>query len=108
MYLLLKGEVTLLAGNNRPIGHVRKGEIFGEMAAITHQPRSAGAFARTQCRVFSLDARQFRRAIEQTPEFGLMLMNIMVTRLRLTVSMLSMTKSLPDWKGAPEIGRAHV
>jgi len=101
MYLLIEGEANIRRGS-RSLDVVKRDEIFGEMAAITHQPRSASAFARTPCRVLSLDARQFRRAIEQTPEFGLMLMNIMVTRLRLTVSMLSMTRSLPDWKGAPD------
>lgn len=102
MYLLVEGEVSLRRGT-RSLDVVKQGEIFGEMSAISHQPRSASAVARTACRVLSLDARQLQRAIQQTPEFGFMLMNIMVTRLRLTVSMLSMTRSLPDWRGAPEI-----
>jgi CRP/FNR family transcriptional regulator, cyclic AMP receptor protein len=101
MYLLVDGEVSLRRGT-RSLDIVKRDEIFGEMAAITHQPRSASAMARTPCRVLSLDARQFQRAIQQTPEFGLMLMNIMINRLRLTVSMLSMTRSLPDWRGAGE------
>lgn len=102
MYLLVEGEVSLRRGT-RSLDVVKRDEIFGEMAAISHQPRSASAVARTACRALSLDARQLQRAIQQTPEFGFMLMNIMVTRLRLTVSMLSMTRSLPDWRGAPEI-----
>jgi CRP/FNR family transcriptional regulator, cyclic AMP receptor protein len=101
MYLLVEGEVSLRRGT-RSLDVVKSDEIFGEMAAITHQPRSASAVARTPCRVLSLDSRQFQRAIQQTPEFGLMLMNLMINRLRLTVSMLSMTRSLPDWRGAPE------
>ena len=102
MYLLVEGEVSLRRGA-RSLDVVKSGEIFGEMSAITRQPRSASAVARSPCRVLSLDSRQLQRAIQQTPEFGFMLMNIMVTRLRLTVSMLSMTRSLPDWRGAPEI-----
>lgn len=102
MYLLVEGEVSLRRGA-RSLDIVKPGEIFGELAAITHQPRSASAVARTPCRAISLDARQLERAIHETPEFGFMLMNIMVTRLRVTVSMLSMTRSLPDWRGAPEI-----
>ena len=101
MYLLVEGQANIRRGS-RSLDVVTRDEIFGEMSAVTHQPRSASAVARTQCRVWSMDARQFRRAIEKTPEFGFMLMNVMVHRLRLTVSMLSMTKSLPDWKGAPE------
>jgi CRP-like cAMP-binding protein len=101
MYLLIEGEVNLRRGS-RSLDVFKRDEIFGEMAAITGEARSASAVARTPCRVLSLDPRQLRRAIEQTPEFGLMLLNVMITRLRLTVSMLSMTRSLPDWKGAGE------
>ncbi len=101
MYLLIEGEVNLRRGS-RSLDVFKRDEIFGEMAAITGEGRSASAVARTPCRVLSLDPRQLRRAIEQTPEFGLMLLNVMIHRLRLTVSMLSMTRSLPDWKGAAE------
>jgi CRP-like cAMP-binding protein len=101
MYLLIEGEVNLRRGS-RSLDVFKRDEIFGEMAAITGEARSASAVARTPCRVLSLDPRQLRRAIEQTPEFGLMLLNVMITRLRVTVSMLSMTRSLPDWKGAAE------
>jgi len=101
MYLLVEGEVSLRRGA-RSLDVVKRDEIFGEMAAITHQPRSASAVARTPCRVLSLDTRQFQRTIRETPEFALMLMIIMINRLRVTVSMLSMTRSLPDWCAAPE------
>jgi CRP-like cAMP-binding protein len=69
------------------------------MAAITQKPRSATAVARSDCRVIALDAKQFQRAIQGTPEFALMLLSIMINRLRLTVAMLGMTHSLPDWTG---------
>ena len=101
MYLLVEGEVSLRRGA-RSLDVVKRDEIFGEMAAITHQPRSASAVARTPCRVLSLDTRQFQHTIRETPEFALMLMIIMINRLRVTVSMLSMTRSLPDWRAAPE------
>ena len=82
MYLLLDGEVSLIRGR-KMIDIVKAGEIFGEMAVITHQPRSATAMARSACRTVSLDARQFQRAIQATPEFALMLMSILIKRLRL-------------------------
>jgi CRP-like cAMP-binding protein len=101
MYLLIEGEVHLRRGA-RSLDVVKRDEIFGEMATITRAARSASAVARSACRALSLDPQQLRRAMEQTPEFGLMLLNVMIHRLRLTVSMLSMTRSLPDWKGAAE------
>ncbi|MGH8621723.1 MAG: cyclic nucleotide-binding domain-containing protein [Burkholderiales bacterium] len=93
MYLLEQGEVTLTRGG-KAIDVVKAGEIFGEMAAISQLPRSATATARTDCRVVALDAGQLQRAIQKMPEFALMLMNILINRLRLTVTMLSMSKAL--------------
>jgi CRP-like cAMP-binding protein len=93
MYLLEEGQVSVTRGG-KAIDVVKGGEIFGEMAAISQLPRSATATARTGCRVVSLDAEQFQRAIQRMPEFALMLMIILINRLRLTVTMLSVTKAL--------------
>lgn len=93
MYLLEEGQVSVTRGS-KAIDVVKSGEIFGEMAAISQLPRSATATARTGCRVVSLDAQQFQSAIQRMPEFALMLMNILINRLRLTVTMLSVTKAL--------------
>ena len=89
MYLLVEGEVSLVRGK-KALDVVKAGEIFGEMAAISQQPRSATATARTPCRALSLDGKQFQSAIQQkSPEFALMLMNIMINRLRLTAAIVS-------------------
>lgn len=88
MYLLLDGEVTLSV-NKKVIGTVAKGEIFGEMASITHLPRTATAVAKTPCSVISLNEKQFQAALAKSPEFALMLMNIIISRLRETISNLT-------------------
>jgi CRP/FNR family cyclic AMP-dependent transcriptional regulator len=88
MYLLLEGEVRLFRGV-RVLDIVRSGEIFGEMAVITGQPRSAWAVARKPCSALTLDPVQFQEAIFATPEFALMLMRIMFDRLRLTSEFLN-------------------
>jgi CRP/FNR family cyclic AMP-dependent transcriptional regulator len=81
MYLLLEGEVSLVAGK-RPIGKVGKGEIFGEMASLTHSPRSATAIAKSRCRVIALDDREFDVALTRNPGFALMLLSVLIGRLR--------------------------
>jgi len=95
MYYLLEGEVSLMRGQ-KTLDIVKAGEIIGEMAVVSRQPRTASAVARTACRVISLEAGQFQGAIQKMPEFALMLLNIMINRLRLTIARLSVTKSLPD------------
>ncbi len=95
MYLLLDGEVSLLA-RQRVIGTVHKGEIFGELAAISNAPRSATAVARTPCKVISLDESQFERSLARRPEFALMLMGMMVLRLRETIGRLVAGNALTE------------
>jgi CRP/FNR family cyclic AMP-dependent transcriptional regulator len=81
MYLLLEGEVSLIA-KNKIIGKIGKGEIFGEMASISEMPRSATAVAKLPCRVIGLDDGQFQGALRKKPEFALMLMSVMIRRMR--------------------------
>ena len=81
MYLLLEGDVGLTVGG-RPVGSVKIGEIFGEMAAISDSPRTATALAKTACRVIALDDKAFKKALEVKPEFALRLMGMMSERLR--------------------------
>jgi len=87
MYYVYDGEVSLVA-RKKIIGSVKKGEVFGELAPLTHAPRTAGAVAQTACRVIALDEREFQGALMKKPAFALMLMSVMVARLRRTIAML--------------------
>lgn len=87
MYLLLEGEVGLMI-RNKFFGVVKPGDIFGELAVIAGLPRSATAMAKINCRVLSLDEKQFHAALEKKPEFALMLMGTMVQRLRQSIAKL--------------------
>jgi CRP/FNR family cyclic AMP-dependent transcriptional regulator len=93
MYVLIVGEVEMIA-QNQVIGTVRAGETFGEMAVIAQAPRTATARAKTQCTVIGLDEKQYEQALHKKPEFALMLMSIMNTRLRSTISRLRASGSL--------------
>lgn len=95
MYLLLEGEIGLMI-RNQFFGVVKKGEIFGELAVIAALPRTATAMAKTDCRLLSLDEKQFHTALQRQPEFALMLLSIMVQRLRQSLAKLGSATS-----GAP-------
>jgi CRP/FNR family cyclic AMP-dependent transcriptional regulator len=88
MYLLLEGQVALSA-RGKPLGTVKVGHIFGEMAAISDSPRSATAVARSQCHVISLDDKQFTAALQKKPEFALMMLGTLILRLREMIAKLS-------------------
>jgi CRP/FNR family cyclic AMP-dependent transcriptional regulator len=102
MYLLVEGEVSLVR-NKKTLDIVKPDEIFGEIAVITQRPRAASAMARKFCQVLVLDARQFQQALQATPEFALMLMNIMNNRLRLTIALMKQTASLPSLDDRDEL-----
>jgi CRP-like cAMP-binding protein len=84
MYLLLEGEIGLMI-RNKFFGVVKPGDVFGELAVIADLPRSATAMAKINCRVLSLDEKQFHNALQKKPEFALMLMSTMVQRLRQSI-----------------------
>ena len=88
MYFLADGEIDLTV-NKKLVGVVRKGEFVGEMALITGMPRSATATARTDCRLYSLNKDQLHAALQDNPEFGLLLMSMMIARLRNTITLVS-------------------
>ena len=93
MYVLILGEIDMIA-QDKVIGTVRAGETFGEMAVIAQAARTATARAKTQSTVIGLDEKQFQAALQQKPEFALMLMSIMNTRLRSTISRLNASRTL--------------
>lgn len=95
MYLLLEGEVAISVGD-KVLGSVKVGEIFGEMATLTHLPRSATAAAKTSCRVMSIDGKQFEAGLQSKPEFALMLLAIMILRIRQTAASLKRGNAIED------------
>jgi CRP-like cAMP-binding protein len=69
MYLLAEGEVSL-SRSKKTLDSVKPGEIFGEIAVIAQQPRSATAMARKPCRALVLDTTQFQSALQSTRNSG--------------------------------------
>ena len=97
MYLLLEGEVNLIAAN-RLIAVVKAGEIFGEMAAISDSPRAATAVAKTACRLIAMDDKGFSAALKAKPDFALTLLGMMINRLRGMLARVQSPASLTEAK----------
>jgi uncharacterized protein YhbP (UPF0306 family) len=70
--ILVEGEAEILQ-NEQPVGSLTPGELFGEVAIVRDQPRSATVRAKTDVRLLALDRDGFRdlvaQAMEITPDF---------------------------------------
>jgi CRP-like cAMP-binding protein len=86
MFAVIEGEVEIRY-RGQPLETVREGGIFGEMALISDQPRSASATAMTDCKLVAIDEKRFTYLIQQTPFFALQVMRIMADRLRRETSL---------------------
>jgi CRP-like cAMP-binding protein len=93
MYFLVEGEVDLTV-NKSHVCVIHKGELFGEMGLITGMPRTATATAIADCRLYTLTSSQLHTALSTAPEFGLLLMSIMITRLRDSIAFLKTNGTL--------------
>ena len=80
-YIVKNGEVEIKVGD-RVIETHGPGSLIGEMALIDNSPRSASAFAKTDCQLVAIDERRFLFLVQQTPFFALQVMHIMAERLR--------------------------
>lgn len=95
MYFLQEGEVDLTVKKNH-VCSIQSGELFGEMGLITGMPRTATAKAKTDCHLYTLTNDQLHLALSSAPEFALLLMSIMITRLRDTIAFLKMHSMLAN------------
>ncbi len=81
MYVVLDGEVEIRVAD-KGIDVVGPGSIFGEMALIDDDPRSATVIAKTDCRLAEVDRNRFKFMVSETPFFALDVMRVMADRLR--------------------------
>ena len=72
-YVVLEGEVDIVKGGGDRIivlKTLRPGEMFGEMALLTDNPRAASALARTGVKLEVIDRLGFARLLQTDPEFA--------------------------------------
>lgn len=81
MYVIAEGEVDLAIGD-RLLETLKPADVFGELALITGEPRSAAARARTACRLVEIPEARFNYLVRETPNFALAVMRVLTRRLR--------------------------
>jgi CRP-like cAMP-binding protein len=82
-FVIKSGYVRIQIGN-RIMADLTADSIFGEMALIDDEPRSATAVAITDVELVPISEKQFLFLVSQTPYFALKVMRVLAQRLRVT------------------------
>jgi CRP/FNR family transcriptional regulator, cyclic AMP receptor protein len=83
LFIIKSGQVRIQIGN-RTVTELAADSIFGEMALIDNEPRSASAVAVTDVELVAVSEKQFLFLVSQTPYFALKVMRVLAQRLRAT------------------------
>jgi CRP/FNR family cyclic AMP-dependent transcriptional regulator len=83
LFVIKSGQVRIQIGN-RTVAELGADSIFGEMALIDNEPRSATAIAATDVELVAVSEKQFLFLVSQTPYFALKVMRVLAQRLRAT------------------------
>ena len=86
MYIIASGEVRVMnqLGNEAMTEVARRtaGQVVGEMAIISHEPRTATLIASGDVRCLCIDQKQFESIIRERPETSLAIMRVLIARVQ--------------------------
>jgi CRP/FNR family cyclic AMP-dependent transcriptional regulator len=88
LFAVLRGTVKIsnqsTDGKDAVLNMISAGGIFGEIALLDAQPRTADAIAVSDCELMLIDRRDFVPLVTQNPEIALKLIEILCGRIRHT------------------------
>lgn len=88
LFAVCSGTVEVLVpsveGKNAVMNLINAGEIFGEIALLDGQPRTADALAFTDCTLMVLERRDFLPLLREQPDIAVKLLEILCARVRRT------------------------
>ena len=85
LYVLLAGEVAVVqskGGRSIELARLRVGSVFGEMAILTEETRSADVDAMTDCQCLSIEREPFRSLVEERPQIAFGIFEALSARIR--------------------------
>lgn len=80
-YVVVSGQVNLLAEGNRIVEVVKPGGFFGEIALLTGEPRATSATAGSACELATVGRDDFRGVVMANPAIALEMSRILGQRL---------------------------
>ncbi|CAI6081617.1 SLC13 family permease [Cohnella sp. JJ-181] len=96
MYIVLRGQVALYVeteeGARRALTVLREGDMLGEMALLTGEPRSATAIAAVDAELFEIGEETFRQLIEEHAALSAYFIRLLSGRLTQTNARLAETR----------------
>ena len=88
LFAVVSGTVQVIAGSSEGksavFNQIGEGEIFGEIALLDGEPRTADAVAFTDCRLMIIERRDFLPLLRNFPDVAIKLMELLCARLRRT------------------------
>lgn len=88
MFAVISGTVKISTsspdGRSAILNLIGAGEIFGEIAVLDGQARTADATANTNCEIFIIDRREFVPFVKSQPALAMKFIELLCTRLRRT------------------------
>ncbi|MDO8672069.1 MAG: cyclic nucleotide-binding domain-containing protein [Dehalococcoidia bacterium] len=85
MYVIQEGQADVICeedGQEVRVKVLGKGEMFGEMAVVDHEVRSATVRASGEVRVLTIDRKTFLRRLHEDPSLAIHMVQIMSARIR--------------------------
>ena len=80
-FVLVDGNVTVRR-NGRKVVSLGPGAVIGELSLLDHGPRTASVVCDTDCTLFVLDQRHFRKVIEHNPQIAMKLLGRLAGHIR--------------------------
>lgn len=82
VFYIIKSGTVAIKVDGHTVDTLGAADVFGEMALIDQEPRSAAAVAETACELAVVSEKQFLFMTSEAPYFALSLMRVLVARLR--------------------------
>lgn len=88
MFAVISGTVKISVssadGRSAILNLIGPGELFGEIAVLDGQARTADATANTNCEIFAIDRRDFLPFVKSQPTLAMKFIELLCMRLRWT------------------------
>jgi predicted acylesterase/phospholipase RssA len=88
LYVVVSGRLRAFVdaeGGEQPVGDISAGEVVGEMALLSHSPRSATVRAVRDCHLLRLSDADFEKAVHSNPSTLIETARVIVARLERSI-----------------------